>query len=214
MDMLLDTVLILLVLSDFRLLGTGRLSVCIQTLVLQALAIGVLPLAMHAAHLTPRLVAFAAATVAVKGLLLPWLLRRAARESGTAQELEPFIGFTTSILVATGMLGVCFWVVRPLVQGMPTADGMVLAVALFTILTGLLIIVSRRKALTQVLGYLAMENGVCAFGAALAVEDPLLVELGVLLDLLVAVFVMGIAIYHISREFDHIDTDRLSLLKD
>jgi len=65
----------------------------------------------------------------------------------------------------------------------------------------------------QTLGYLAMENGIYAFGLAFAVEEPLLVEMGVLLDVFVAVFVMGIAIYHISREFDHIDTDRLSALR-
>ena len=75
-------------------------------------------------------------------------------------------------------------------------------------------IVSRRKAIMQTLGYLAMENGIYAFGLAFAVEEPLLVEMGVLLDVFVAVFVMGIAIHHISREFDHIDTDRLSALKD
>lgn len=214
MEMLLDTLLILLVLTDFRLLGSGRLAACIQTMVLQALVLGAIPLAIHASHLTLRLVAFTLATVAVKGILLPWLLRRAARESEARREVEPLIGFTTSTLIGTVMLGLCFWVVRPLTQGMPADGGLVLAVALFTILTGLLLIVSRRKALTQVLGYLVMENGVYAFGAALAVEDPWLVELGVLLDVLVAVFVMGIAIYHISREFDHIDTDRLSILKD
>jgi hydrogenase-4 component E len=86
--------------------------------------------------------------------------------------------------------------------------------ALFTTLTGLMMIVSRKNALTQVAGYLVMENGVYAFGAALAVEEPLLVEMGVLLDVFVAVFVMGITVYQISREFDHIDTDRLSELKD
>ncbi len=57
-------------------------------------------------------------------------------------------------------------------------------------------------------------NGVYVFGASLTVEEPLLVELGILLDVFVAVFVMGIVIYHINREFDHIDTDRLSVLKD
>ncbi len=86
--------------------------------------------------------------------------------------------------------------------------------ALFTILSGLFLIISRRKALTQVIGYLVLENGIYAFGAALAVEEPLVVEMGVLLDVFVAVFVMGITIHHISRDFDHIDTDRLSLLKD
>ena len=86
--------------------------------------------------------------------------------------------------------------------------------ALFTILVGLFLIVSRRKALNQVLGYLVLENGIYAFGVAPgAASVPLLVELGVLLDVFVAVFVMGIAIYHINREFDHIDADQLDRLK-
>jgi len=85
---------------------------------------------------------------------------------------------------------------------------------LHAIFVGLLLIVSRRKAVTQVLGYLALENGIFVFGVGLARQATLLVEMGILLDVFVAVFVMGIAIFHISREFDHIDTDQLSLLKE
>jgi hydrogenase-4 component E len=87
-------------------------------------------------------------------------------------------------------------------------------VALFTSLVGLFVIISRRKALTQVLGYLVLENGIYTFGVGLVQNTPMLVELGVLLDVFVAVFVMGIAIFHINRQFDHIDTDRMVLLKD
>jgi hydrogenase-4 component E len=86
--------------------------------------------------------------------------------------------------------------------------------AFHAILIGLFLIVSRRKAVAQVLGYLALENGVFVFGVGLVRQATLLVEMGILLDVFVAVFVMGIAIFHISREFDHIDTDRLSLLKE
>ena len=91
---------------------------------------------------------------------------------------------------------------------------MVLPLAMFNIMIGLFAIVSRRKALTQVLGYLVMENGIYAFGLAFALNEPLLVGLGILLDAFMAVFVMGITIFHISREFDHMDTDRLSALRD
>ena len=73
---------------------------------------------------------------------------------------------------------------------------------------------SRRKALTQVMGYLVLENGIYLFGITLGREAPLLVEMGVSLDVFVAVFVMGIIIFHISREFDHIDVDQLASLKD
>ena len=85
--------------------------------------------------------------------------------------------------------------------------------ALFTVLAGLFVIVARRTALMQVLGFLVLENGIYTFGVGRAGDMPFLVELGVLLDLFVAVFVMGITIYHINREFDHIDTDRLDSLK-
>jgi hydrogenase-4 component E len=79
--------------------------------------------------------------------------------------------------------------------------------------TGLFLIIARRKALTQCIGYIVFENGIYAFGVAAAGEIPMLVELGLLLDAFVAVFVMGIAIYHIKQEFDHIDATELSSLK-
>jgi hydrogenase-4 component E len=94
------------------------------------------------------------------------------------------------------------------------ASPLVLPLALATILIGLFLIVSRRKAIMQVVGYLVLENGVFIFGVALAQEEPFLVEMGVLLDVFVAVFIMGIMIFHISREFDHIDVDQLTSLKD
>jgi hydrogenase-4 component E len=78
---------------------------------------------------------------------------------------------------------------------------------------GLFLIVSRKLALNQVLGYLVMENGIYVLGLALVKEIPVLVEMGVLMDAFVAVFVMSIATWHISREFDHIDVDQLDSLK-
>lgn len=84
---------------------------------------------------------------------------------------------------------------------------------LATLLIGLFLIVSRRTAVTQVLGYIVVENGIYTFGVALVGGVPMLVELGVLMDVFVAVFIMSIAAYHISREFDHIDVDQLDKLK-
>ena len=76
-----------------------------------------------------------------------------------------------------------------------------LEAAIFLISIGLFLIVSRRNALMQVIGYLVIENGIFVFGVITVVDTPLLVELGMLLDAFVAVFVMGIAIFHINREF-------------
>jgi hydrogenase-4 component E len=82
-----------------------------------------------------------------------------------------------------------------------------------TMFTGLFLIIARKKALTQCLGYIVFENGIYAFGVAAVGEIPSLVELGLLLDAFVAVFVMGIAIYRINQEFDHMDADELRSLK-
>ena len=210
----LDMVLVLLILTNLHLLGSSRLGACIRTVASQAVLLGIIPLLAQWGEAGPRLLLLTAVSTAIKAGVLPWLLRRAVREAGVQTEVEPIVGFTTSLLLGLGLLGAALHVAGKL--PMPGASGtmFLVPVSLFTTMVGMLVIVGRRKAVMQALGYLAMENGIYAFGLAFAVEEPLLVEMGVLLDVFVAVFVMGIAIHHISREFDHIDTDRLSALKD
>jgi hydrogenase-4 component E len=87
-------------------------------------------------------------------------------------------------------------------------------VAMSTVIIGLLVLTTRIKAITQVVGYLMLENGIYAFGLTLAERVPLLVELGVLLDVFVGVFVMGIVVFHINREFDSLSSARLTELRD
>jgi hydrogenase-4 component E len=210
----LDILSILLILANLRLLGSSRLAACIRAVALQAVILGAAALIANRGELDARVIAIAVASTLIKAGALPWLLRRAIRESGAVREVEPFIGFTASLLGGVGLLGACLLIGARLSPHAAQGSGLLLTVALFTTATGLMIIVSRRKAVTQVLGYLAMENGIYAFGMAFAIQEPLMVEMGVLLDVFVAVFVMGIAIYNISREFDHIDTDRLTALKD
>jgi hydrogenase-4 component E len=210
----LDAVLVLLILTSLHILGTSRINACIHSVAAQAVLLGIISLVAHGGNLGLRLLVLATVSMVIKAAVLPWLLRRAAREVGAQTESEPMVGFTTSLLLGLGLLGAALHVARRLPLPGNGNTSFLVAVALFTTMVGLLVIVSRRKAVTQTLGYLAMENGIYAFGLAFAVEEPLLVEMGVLLDVFVAVFVMGIAIHHINREFDHIDTDRLSTLKD
>lgn len=214
MGFLLDLVLVLLVLTNLRLLGSSRLATCIRTAALQALLLGVLPLLADGSSVSLRLAAICAASTLIKAGVLPWLLRRAVIEAGVRNEVEPLVGFSTSLLVGIGLLGLAMHVAGRLPLDAVNGGAFLVPAALFTMAVGLFLIVSRVKAVTQALGYLVMENGIYAFGLALAVEEPLLVEMGILLDVFVAVFVMTIMIHHISREFEHMDTDRLSTLKD
>jgi hydrogenase-4 component E len=116
-------------------------------------------------------------------------------------------------------LGIALWglavhLAGRLPLGAENVSPLLMPVAIFTVLCGLLLIVSRNTAVMQVIGYMGMENGIYVFGWAFAIQEPLLVEMGVLLDVFAAVFVMGITMHHLSREFDTIETDELSSLKD
>jgi hydrogenase-4 component E len=210
---LVDTAAVSLVLSSLALLGTSRLASGIRLVAIQGALLAVIALLGVEESITARSLALAGATVLLKSALFPWLLVRAQREARVQQELEPFVSYQFSLTGGVIALGVAVWLSRRLTLP-PAIDSLVVAVGLFMIFAGLLVLVTRRMALGQVLGYIALENGIAVFGLAVAEDQPLLVELAVLLDVFVAVFVMGIAIAHINREFDHIEVDRLTALRD
>jgi hydrogenase-4 component E len=175
--------------------------------------LGCLPLLAEQGPLTLRIAVLSGLTMLLKGVAFPWLLLNALRSARARREMEPFVGYATSLLIGAGILALSIWMSRQLPMPFAVSSSLLVPLSLFTIMIGLFAVVSRRKAITQVLGYLVMENGITAFGLVFAQQEPLLVELGTLLDAFMAVFVMGITIFHINREFDHIDADRLSLLK-
>lgn len=211
----IDMVLGLLVLTNLALLGSGRIRAAIRIVAIQGVALGLLPLFVEEHGITWRAAGLALGSGLLKGVVFPVLLTRARRVANVRREATPLVGFTTSLLAGAVFFGVALWLGGrlPLPQPVQSA-ALVVPAALFTIFSGLFLIVTRRIALNQVLGYLVLENGVYAFGVALAMREPLLVELGVLLDVFVAVFVMGIAMFHITRAFDSIDTDRMQALTD
>jgi hydrogenase-4 component E len=183
----IDLVMVCLVLSNLMLVGSSRIGVCIRFVAIQGVLLGLLPLLLHHWFL-------AGASIVIKGTVFPWLLFRAMREANVRREVEPYVGFSTSLIIGVGALGVSSWLASRLPPLAPAISPMILPVALFTMLTGLFLIVSRRQALTQVIGYLALENGIFSFGLGLVREAPVIVEMGILLDIFVAVFVMGTAL--------------------
>jgi hydrogenase-4 component E len=210
----LDAILVLLVLTSLWLLGSSRLQACIQAVAFQGILLGLIPLFSEWPDITLRIAVVAIVSTVIKAVVLPAFLRRAVRSANVRNEVDPMVGFTTSLLLGIGLWGLAMYIASLLPVALPNVSSLLVPAAIFTVSCGLLLIVSRNTAIMQVIGYLALENGIYAFGWAFAVEEPLLVEMGVLLDVFVAVFVMGIAIYHLSREFDSIETDELASLKD
>ena len=213
MPALLGTIHAVGLLTCFALLGTSRIGACIRWLSFQGILFGLVPLAIHDGEVTVRLAALAAANILLKGIVFPWLLLRLRARANFNREVEPFVGFVASLLFGILALGLSVWLALRLAPDLKQAPFVLLESAIFLIFVGLFLIIGRRKALMQVIGYLVLENGIFVFGVITVVETPLLVELGVLLDAFVAVFVMGIAIFHINREFGSIDVDQLSVLR-
>jgi hydrogenase-4 component E len=205
-----ELVLFLIVATDFAVLATSRLSACIRAIAAQGVLLGVLPLLIHR-ELSLHAVALAAGTVAIKAAVLPWFLRWAIREASVRREIEPLIGYMASMLLGAAALAIAFAVatVLPLRSG---ETELLVPVALVTVMIGLLVLTSRSKAITQVVGYLMLENGIYLFGLTQSERVPFLAEVGVLLDLFVAVFIMGIVVFHINREFDSISAANLTEL--
>ena len=211
---LTNLILVLVVLTNLKLLGSSRLGASIRVVAAQGVVLGLLPVLAHTHEFRVRFALLAVGTVAIKGVVFPWFLFRAVREADVTREVEPYVGYVTSLLSGVVILAMSFWMCQRLPMPETLASSWLAPVAFFSIFAGLFLIVSRKRAVSQVLGFLVLENGVYTFGVGLAPQTPLLVEAGVLLDVFVAVFVMGITIFHINREFDHIDTDQLSTLKD
>lgn len=206
--------LVLFMITSLWLLGSSRLLSCIAAVSVQGVLLAALPLLIGIDAPPWRLLLQAGVSLGLKAIAFPLLLLRAVRSVDARREMEPLVGYSLSLIIGVGLLAgsLATGTRLPLpTQGLPA---LLVPSAMFTALTGLFVIVSRRSAIVQALGYLAMEDGIAAFGLALAEQEPLLVEMGTLLDAFMAVFVMGITIFHINREFDHIETDRLSSLKD
>jgi hydrogenase-4 component E len=194
-------------------LGTARLPSLIRIAAAQGTVLGIMPLALERG-LHPLIALVAVATMALKGLLIPALLRRAMRTANIDRDLDPLIGFLPSLaLGAGGTIGAVALAERlPLLP--EHRESMVVAGALASVFAGLLLLVGRSKAISQVCGYLILENGVYLFGLLLIRSTPLLVEGGILLDLTVAVFVIGIIVDRIQRAFDSLDTRKLTALRE
>ncbi|HTX20913.1 MAG TPA: hypothetical protein VMD27_03480 [Candidatus Aquilonibacter sp.] len=209
-----NLILALVVLTNLKLLGSSRLGAMIRIVAAQGVALGILPIFAHWQEFSLHFALLALGTIIIKGIVFPWLLFRAIRDADFGRQIEPYVGYVASLVAGVLALGASFWVCSRLEMPGEIASPWMAPVAFFSIFAGLFLIVSRKRAASQVLGFLVLENGIYTFGIGVAVKTPFLVEIGVLLDVFVAVFVMGIAIFHINREFDHINTDRLSQLKD
>ena len=195
-------------------LGSSRLPSLIRAMSVQGMLLGMMPLAMESETLDWRVVLVVLATLVGKGVLIPGLLRRAMRTANIEREIEPFIGFVPSLLLGAGGTIAAVALARGLPLLPEHAGSLLVPGSIASVLTGFILLIGRAKAISQVCGYLILENGIYLFGLLLIHSTPLLVESGILLDVTVGVFIIGIIVDRIQRAFDSLDTRKLTTLRE
>jgi hydrogenase-4 component E len=191
-----------------RMLLTNIRLFALQSLMLTAIA-GIIAYFHNATHVYW----VAVLTLVGKVFFLPWLLNRLVRRIQIDQEIEPLLNSTSSMVLCGALTLLGYIVARPFTS-LERLGNNTLAVAITLLLTGFFLMFNRRKAITQVLALLTVENGVMLAAVALTTYGmPLVVELGIFFDVMVAVMVLGILVYRIRETFASMDVGKLSQLK-
>lgn len=207
-----DQLLVVVILINIFILGTNRTQVAIRAIAIQGALLGLLPLLAHTFN--PRILLITLIIFFAKGFFIPWTLLRALKKVEFTEDLQPFLGYSGNVILGA-LATVLAFIWSNKLPLLPAHQGfLTIQASLATFLCGFIALASRRKAINQVVGYLMLENGIFIFGTLLTEAMPLMVEAGAVLDLIAGIFVMGIIINHISREFSSIDTSRMTALRE
>lgn len=198
----IDVSCILVVFLALTILATHRIVGMIKIFALQSFFLSLVPLFLHADAISGRDLGLSFTTMVLKAVLVPAILFWVIRHISMRSEIKPIIGLGTSILFGAVLIAVAFWVSLSMRLPGKLFSSLVLPCSLAAMLLGFMIMVTRTRAVTQVLGYMVIENGIFLFALSLFDAMPLLIEMAILLDIFVAVFVMAIILNHINEEFE------------
>ncbi len=208
---LLAAILLLIV---FAMLSQRRILSLINLFAWQGLVLSVSTIVVAYSTAQSHLYYSAALTLLLKVLVLPWLLHRLIRKLNVKWDVETLINIPTTMLVGIALVIFAFNLAAPIAQ---LAEGItrgLIGIALASVLLSLLMMLTRRKAIAQVVGFLSMENGLFFAATSATHGMPLVVELGIALDVLVATFIFGIFFFQIRETFDSLDITHMEKLKD
>jgi len=204
----------LLLLTCFAIVAQRRLSACVDLFALQSAFLAI----------TAALVAFltgihhiyiaAGLTVIIKVLVIPRILKKVVERLNVTRELVMNVNVPASLLICGGLVMLAIFITQPIIpMGFQLSQGS-LAIALAIVLIGFFTMIARKKAVSQVIGFLVMENGLFLGATASAYGMPLIVELGLFFDVLVGVLIVGIYAHRLQDAFDSVDTSKLTILKE
>jgi hydrogenase-4 component E len=211
---LINLLAAMLLLIAFAMLSQRRILSLINLFAVQGFVLALSTFVVAYSSAQHHLYYSAGLTLLLKVLLLPWLLHRLIRRLNVRWDVETLINIPATMLVGIALVIFSFNLAAPIAQ---LAEGItrgLIGIALASVLLSLLMMLTRRKAVSQVVAFLALENGLF-FAATSATQGmPLVVELGIALDVLVATFIFGIFFFQIRETFDSLDITHMEKLKD
>ena len=211
---LLNTFAALFLLTSFAMLSQRRVVTMVNLLALQGLLLGLATLLLAWRTGKGHLYVSGALTLSLKALFLPWLLHRLIKRLGVYWDSEPLLNISGTMLVGLLIVIFAFGLAQPIAALATTTTRSAIGIAIAVVLLAFLTMITRRKAMSQVVGFLSMENGLF-FGAMSATYGmPMIVELGVALDILVAMLVLGVFFFQIREQFDSLDLHHLENLRE
>jgi hydrogenase-4 membrane subunit HyfE len=204
----------LLLLLSFAMLSQRRIVSLVNLLALQGLMLTAATVLLAWRTGETHLYLSALLTFALKVVCLPWMLHRLIRRLEVYWDTEPLINIPGTMLIGVLIVVFAFGLAQPIAELASTATRSALGIAVAVILLSFLMMITRTKAMSQVIGFLSMENGLF-FGAMSATHGmPMVVELGIALDILVAMLVLGVFFFQIREQFDSLDLHHLESLKE
>ena len=206
---LLNSLAALLLLLSFAMLAQRRVVTLVDLLAMQGAVLCAATLLLAWRTGEPNLYISATLTLGLKVIFLPWLLHRLIRRLGVYWDTDTLLNIPGTMLIGLVVVVFSFGLAQPITALASTATRSAIGIAVAVILLAFLTMITRRKAMSQVIGFLSMENGLF-FGAMSATYGmPMVVEMGVALDVLVAVLVLGAFFFQIRDQFDSLDLERL-----
>jgi hydrogenase-4 component E len=199
--------------SAYLMVGQKALFTAIRLYGVQSLLLGVVAATIAFSAGRSDLYVTAALTVTLKGMLIPWFLMRVIDRIGIHREIEPFMNVPASLLVCLGLTVIGYRVSTGFPEGEGGVSHHLIGVALSMLLIGLFLMVTRKKAITQILALLTVENAVFLVAVGVTSGMPLVVEMGISFDVILAVLILAILVHRIVDRFESMDVSRLSKLK-
>lgn len=203
----------LLLITSFGMIASPMLLACVRFYAMHSFLLSLITLAMAYDHHAVHLLISALLIFILKVVAIPHIFSTMMRRLGIRKEVESYINIPLTLFLAIFLVFVSFYVTSIGKTLNPLSSLKFLPIAISTVFLGMLVMTTRKKALTQVLGLLLMENGLFLMGITMTFGMPLLVELGILFDVLIGIIIMGIFIFKIRSAFEGIEVDHMTVLK-